>query len=259
MCRCPIAKRVCISLFFGFTLGTLVSLGAEAYWPDFYEMAKSKKTAKNTALDSKDAGALKRAGVYFFALVNGINQVQIEKGNRSMITNAKMAKDYFDAAHRLELENPMLMTWRALATLSYADVSPNLFDTVKYANAGINYLNQVPLAAQGNLDYLFLKIATFSEVPLTFKNLSEEIIYDSDRYFALFRSLESVPEYYHGLYEAIKIMKAKAIFYSKHRDKPAIRALLKDVDIELLHRTTQGRDTLAGEYYKMLKKKMKMN
>lgn len=249
------------SLYFVFIIGGFMagihSLGAEPFWNNFYDMAESKEVAENTSLDSRNIDELRDAGVYFFSLANGINEIPVERSRKARETYAEMAKNYLDAAWNLDRDNPELAVWRATAVLSYGGASRSLVQKIKNANAGINYFNQIPVKARNNLDYLFMRIMSFSEIPTTFRNLSESILHDSDNFIRLLKSTSSALEYHHNQLEVVKLLKAKAIYYSKNKDEDAIRALLKDVNKENMYKV-RDESTTIQEYYDFLKKKMRV-
>ncbi len=219
---------------------------------DFYDMAASEEEALSTSLDSQDAQALKKAGVYFFSLVNGVNSMKVDKKN--LETNAKTAVDYFEAAYDLNRKDPVISIWRATANLAYAGVSKKLKNKIKYSNLGISYFNQIPMNQRNNLDYLYMRIVSFIQVPKNFKNLTESVKKDSQTYFRMYSSLED-PGTHAFLNESVKVMHAYAYYIT--RKKNEAKKIMLTIDEASMLRG-QGSDTTTGEYYFTMKKKLKI-
>ncbi len=219
---------------------------------DFYGMATSEADARSTSLDSQDAQALKEAGVYFFALVNGVNSTRVDKKN--LIPNAKMAVDYFEAAYALNRRDPVISIWRATANLAYAGVSKKLKNKIKYSNLGISHFNQIPMDQRNNLDYLYMRIISFIQVPKSFKNLTDSVKKDSQTYIKMYSSLEN-PEPHDTLIESVKVMQAYAYYIT--RKKKEAKKIMLTVNEELML-SGQGDDTTPAEYYFTMKKKLKI-
>ncbi len=229
------------------------SWAVEAIWDTFYEMSGSREEAESTSLDSTDVQALKKAGVYYFALVNGVNSVVIDKKNRA--DNAKTALDYFEAAYKLDRKNPEIATWRATSTLSYAGASNKLSIKIKYSNLGISYYDQVPTGQRNNLDYLVMRIISYSQVPKNFKNLTDIVKSDAESYMTLYNSLDQDPGTHKYLKETVKVMHAYAYYNTRKRDIAKKHMLTVDEDLLL---SGQGEDTTTAEYYFRMKNKMKI-
>ncbi len=231
----------------------MTGLAGEAIWDTFYEMAGSREEAEATSLDSTDAQALKKAGVYYFALVNGVNSVKIDKKNR--VDNAKTAMDYFEAAYTQDRKNPELGTWRATSTLSYAGAVKKLSIKIKYSNMGISYYNQVPTGQRNNLDYLAMRIISYSQVPKSFKNLTDIVKSDAENYMTIYNSLTQNPGTHEYLKETVKVMHAYAYFITGKRDIAKKHVLTVDEDLLL---RGQGADTTTADYFFRMKKKLKI-
>ncbi len=218
---------------------------------DFYDMAASEEEARAAPLDSQDAQALKKSGVYYFALVNGVNSVKIDKKN--LETNAKMAIDYFEAAYKLNSQDPIILTWRAAANLAYAGVSKELKDKIKHANLGINYFNQIPKNQRDSLDYLYMRIVSFIQVPKDFKDLTRSVKKDSQTYMRIYSSAGDVG-FHVFLKESVKVMHAYACFITSKKNEA--REIMLTID-EALMLKGRGTDTSTAEYYCNMKKEIK--
>ncbi|OQX29376.1 MAG: hypothetical protein B0D92_04085 [Spirochaeta sp. LUC14_002_19_P3] len=224
----------------------------EVIWSSFYEASVSLEEAKAVPLTSTDAQALKKAGVYYFSLVNGSNGMAIDKKNRE--ENAKQAMDYLSAASELDKGNPIMATWKATATLSYAGASKKLANKIKYSNLGISYFNQAA-RSQSNMDYLFMRIVSYSQIPKSFKDMTSIIKSDAARYMKLYDSLDIDPGLHELLKETVKTMEAYAFYQTRDKDKA--KEIWHTVDEKMLLEG-QGEDTNTAEVYFMLKKKLRI-
>lgn len=230
-----------------------LSWSGEPYWDGFYDMTQSLEEAKATPLSSNDAAVLKKAGVYFFSLVNGSNGMKIDTRNKD--ENGKAAMEYLEAAAMLDKSNPILSTWRAASTLAYAGATKKLSSKIKYANEGISLFNSVPSDERNNLDYLFMRIVSFSGVPKSFKNLMPNIKIDAKKFYKLFQTLDNKPELYTSFRESIKTLEAWA--YYQTSDKNKAKEIMLTVNEEHLLRA-QAEDTPTAEKYFKMKKKLKI-
>lgn len=234
-------------------VGVTTGWSKEVIWDNFYEMASSLEVAQGTPLGSTDAQALKKAGVYFFSLVNGVNSMEIDKKNEA--DNAKIAMDYFEAASKLDKTDPVIATWRATSTLAYAGASKKLAIKIKYSNMGISHFNLVPTKDRDNLDYLFMRIISYSRIPKSFKNLTDTVKGDADKYMTLYSSLSRNPGVHERLKESVKAMHAYAYFIAKERK--IAKEIMLTID-ENLFLQEQAEDTTTAKYYFLMKKKLRI-
>lgn len=239
-----------IVLFVGFLAVSMVVWTQEIIWDDFYESVNSQEEI--VPLTSTDSSALKKAGVYYFSLVNGSNSMKIDTANKEK--NAKLAMEYLTAAANLDTKDPVLATWKAVSTLSYAGSAKKLSLKIKFSNLGIGYFNQAA-RNQGNMDYLFMRIVSYSQVPKNFKNLTSIIKKDAEKYMSLYNSLSRDPGVHDRLKESVKTLHAYAYFQT--RDKKEAKELLLSVDEAKLFQG-QGEDTSTAKYYFTMKKKLRI-
>ena len=245
-------------------LGVILAVSVPAwssapYWEDFYNMASSRQEALSTPLTSTDPIALKEAGVYFFALVNGLQPIKPDKNMEVRKEHSSWAVKYLDAAYNLDETNAQIATWRATIVCSHAGTfSGQWGKQIRLVKRGIEYFNRIPKSQRdSNLDILYARIIIFNSVPLIIQDLTKTVNRDVDAYIKLYNSLENTT-YWHR-FHAARVMVLKARNYLDRREKEKAREILVSIDAAKLSVGQNRRDTDILDIYLKLKRRLGMD
>lgn len=249
------SKVTCISLLL--LSGTIMHLwSSDVVWEGFND-SLGKKEAEKVSLNSKDADMLKKAGLYFFNLSSGAHGVQQDSKNKLEL--ARTAVDYLEAAYKIDRKNPVIVTWTATANLSLAGISKKLSDKIRYSNRGVSLFDSIKESSFGNLNYLSMRTISFTPVPKTFKNLTQNVLESGQRYRdILAREKDSlsgeVLETALVLEHSILVSMAYVEYILKHKD--VAKQYFSKVNESMMLRGN-SKDSTVGENFYFLRKKFR--